>query len=447
MTLTIRYVARSDVGLVREGNEDSGYAGPRLLAVADGMGGHAAGEVASSATIDEIVKVESSRNESRPLDALGRAVRAANDRIRQLVADDPGRSGMGTTLTALLWTGTEFQVAHIGDSRAYLLRDNELQQITHDHTFVQSLVDDGRISQDEAGVHPARSLILKALDGGNEPELDLHVFEARAGDRVMVCSDGLSGVVSDETLRDTLSGHPELIEAADALLELALRGGGPDNITVVVADIIETERPPSDDDTVEVYLVGAAAGEEAPPRKPSRRRRMATRNPRQTDRVEDIDPEALRYAPQPPRRFRWLRRIALVLVIGAVAWAGASLANDWVRGQYYVGAQAGEVAIFRGVSQEVGPLRLSDLYDIADGLPVGALPPLVQSEVSATIPADNLSDAQRIVAELRTEACNSHPPVMPESPNPSPSPTAGATPVPLAAPTPGYPGLECPETQ
>src|SRR5215207_9111511 len=155
MPLMLRYVARSDVGLVRDGNEDSGYAGPRLLAVADGMGGHAAGEVASSATIEELVHVESVGTDGDPLAALAAAVNAANSRIRQMVEEDPARQGMGTTLTALFWNGQTLALAHIGDSRAYLLRDGELRQITHDHTFVQTLVDEGRITAEEASVHPA----------------------------------------------------------------------------------------------------------------------------------------------------------------------------------------------------------------------------------------------------------------------------------------------------
>lgn len=448
MALTIRSVARSDVGLVRKGNEDSGYAGPRLLAVADGMGGHAAGEVASSATIDELLHVENSFTDGDPLNELDSAVVAANDRIRQLVLDDPDREGMGTTLTALLWTGADIRLAHIGDSRAYLLRDGTLRQLTHDHTFVQTLIDDGRITPDEAGVHPARSLILKALDGKPDPELDLEILEVRPGDRFLVCSDGLSGVVSDETLRDTLSQQSELGKAADALVELALRGGGPDNITVVVADVVDTAAPPGPDDTVEAYLVGAASGDQQAPPLRSRRGRSAAAS------RADAEPEELRYAPQPPRRFRWLRRLAVVAVLGVLAWAGASLAMDWIRGQYYVGHHAGEVAIYRGVSQEVGPLRLSDLHTIAEGLPVDALPAPFRDRVNSTIAADNLPVAQRIVADLRREACAAHPPVIRQPVRVAPDGrTSGAgtsneptdrTPAPTS--TPGYPGLECPDT-
>jgi PPM family protein phosphatase len=439
MPLMLRYVARSDVGLVREGNEDSGYAGPRLLAVADGMGGHAAGEVASSATIEELVNVETVDADGDPLETLGAAVTAANARIREMVAQDPARQGMGTTLTALFWNGQALALAHIGDSRAYLLRDGEMRQITHDHTFVQTLVDEGRITADEASVHPARSMILRTLQGDANPELDLELIEVRGGDRILVCSDGLSGIVRDDTLRDTLVANTDLVAAADALVGLALKAGAPDNVTCVVADIVETDVPPLADDTAEAFLVGAAAGDlPAPPSGRTRRRPGAamrsllgsaeSRRAAGTQLAEPgDDAEELRYAPQPPRRYRWLRRAGIAVVAVLVGWAGLNLADDYVRAQYYIGDQAGTVAIFRGVSQEVGPLRLSDVHEVAAGLPVSALPLLVRDRVVETIPASDLSDAEQIVSSLREEACRAH------IPTPTPTPTRS----PMPPPTPG----------
>jgi PPM family protein phosphatase len=467
MPLMLRYVARSDVGLVREGNEDSGYAGPRLLAVADGMGGHAAGEVASSATIEELVQIENAGSDGDPLEALRAAVKAANDRIRAIVRDDPARHGMGTTLTALLWTGDAVAVAHIGDSRAYLLRDGELRQVTHDHTFVQQLVDEGRITPDEATIHPARSMILRALQGDSDPEPDLDRIEVRAGDRFLICSDGLSGVVRDETMRDALVRHTGLREAADALVQLAMRGGAPDNVTCVVADVIETESMPAADDTAEAFLVGAASAEQGPRSEPHGRRgpgaamRSLLGSSERSGNVDDADAsEQLRYAPRPPRQFRWLRRLAILAVIAAVAWGGLVLADNYVRGQYYVGDQAGEVAIFRGVSQDIGPVRLYNVHEIAPGLPVGALPRLFRDQVTDTIPASDLPKAEEIVERLRGEACAVHEPTA----RPSPSPvtttppvtppaaaappaatTPSSTPSPLPTAPPGYPGLDCAE--
>ncbi|HEX6337346.1 MAG TPA: PP2C family serine/threonine-protein phosphatase [Jiangellaceae bacterium] len=466
MPLILRSVARSDVGLVREGNEDSGYAGPRLLAVADGMGGHAAGEVASSATIDELLHVENGVGESDALDSLNAAVVAANDRIRRLVLDDPRREGMGTTLTALLWTGTDIRVAHIGDSRAYLLRNGELRQLTHDHTFVQTLVDEGRISAEEANIHPARSLILKALDGKPDPEPDLDILEVVPGDRFLLCSDGLSGVVSNDTLRDTLINQRDLSRAADELVQLAFRGGAPDNVTVVVADVVETANPPSSDDTAEAYLVGAASGEDGPPARTERRRlsngvRSLLGSSGAASEPE-ADPEQLRYAPQPPRRFRWLRRLAIVAVVAGLVWGGARVAEDWLRTQFYVGELSGQVAIFRGVSQEIGPITLSQAHEPADGLPVSALPDVYREQVSNTITAENYSDARGIVENLRSAACAIHavqqqPATAPQTTTSDPADDAAATEEPAAptsptptstpspTPPPGYPGLECPE--
>src|SRR5690606_36969787 len=215
--------------------------------------------------------------------------------------------------------------------------------------------------------------------------------------------------------RETLGRQQSVSDAADELVELAMRGGAPDNITVVVAEVVETPVPPRADDTAEVYLVGAASGQQ-PPTKPSRRRPGAALRgllgsgrhgtPDDSAPAPSADPEELRYAPQPPRRFRWLRRLAIVAVIAAVAWAGVTIANQWVRSQYYVGDQSGEVAVFRGVSQEIGPLRLSELHEIIDGLPVSALPDFYRHQVDATIPADSLADAERIVGDLRRAACS-----------------------------------------
>ena len=240
MTLVLRYAIRSDVGLLREGNEDSAYAGPSLLAVADGMGGHAAGEVASSVTIAAMAELDAEPPGRDMLGELSAAVTAANARLQEMIVANPAVEGMGTTLTALFWSDGHAAVCHIGDSRGYLLRDGELYQITHDHTLVQSLVDEGRISADDVSTHPQRSLLLRALDGRSAAEPDLSVHDGHAGDRYLLCSDGLSGVVSDETLRETLAGIEDPEAVTRQLIDLALHGGGPDNITCIVADVVDT---------------------------------------------------------------------------------------------------------------------------------------------------------------------------------------------------------------
>src|SRR4051812_23360353 len=230
------------------------YAGPRLLAVADGMGGHAAGEVASRVAIETVAPLDEDLPGSDLISALRDAVETANGYLRDMVAADSALEGMGTTLTALLSAGQRLGLVHVGDSRAYLLRDDELHQITHDHTLVQSLVDEGRITPEEARTHPQRSWITRALDGRGEIELDLSVREAHAGDRYLLCSDGLSGVVSEETMAEALRvSDPQ--DACDRLVELALRAGGPDNVTCIVADVVDaaTDNSP---------IVGGAAADE-----------------------------------------------------------------------------------------------------------------------------------------------------------------------------------------
>ena len=201
MTLRLRYAARSDVGLIREGNEDSGYAGPALLMVADGMGGHAAGELASAIAVAIVADLDVHPPQAAEiLTSLADAVNEVGDGIADVIADYPDLTGMGTTVTGLYWLGERIAMVHVGDSRAYLLRDGELIQITHDHTYVQTLVDAGRITEQEATVHPRRSLLMRALDGMNPVEADLSVRESRAGDRYMLCTDGLSGVVGPDDM-------------------------------------------------------------------------------------------------------------------------------------------------------------------------------------------------------------------------------------------------------
>ena len=239
MALYLRYAVRSDLGLVRNNNEDSVYAGPRLLAIADGMGGHAAGEVASKIVIGTLEQLDEDRRIDDLMGSLRDTVVEANHRIADAVKERTELDGMGTTLTALRFVGSQVGLVHVGDSRAYLLRANLLTQITHDDTYVQYLVDTGKLSPDEAKDHPRKSVILRALLG-TEVEPDVSIREARSGDRYLLCSDGLSDVVSTETIADTLLiEDPQ--ECADRLVELALRGGGPDNVTVIVADVINAK--------------------------------------------------------------------------------------------------------------------------------------------------------------------------------------------------------------
>jgi len=236
--LAIRYAVRTDIGLVREDNEDAAYAGGRLLAVADGMGGHAHGEVASATVIEALRPLDVAVPSSELLNALDHAVRRAGGTLRDMAAADPSRSGMGTTLTALLWSGSQLGLVHIGDTRAYLVRDGEVFQITRDHTLVQALLDDGKITEDEVASHPKRMLLLRALDAHHDFEPDLELREAQAGDRYLLSSDGLHATVDVDAIANVLLTVADPDDAAAALIKLAIDGGGPDNVTCIVADVV-----------------------------------------------------------------------------------------------------------------------------------------------------------------------------------------------------------------
>jgi len=263
MSLTLRYAVRTDPGLVRETNQDSVYAGPRLLAVADGMGGMAAGDLASSVVITRLSELDQDVPNAAMIDVLDRTVVAANDELREGVDANPELRGMGTTLTALLISGRAIAMVHIGDSRAYLLRDGRLRQVTKDHTYVQMLVDEGAITAEEASHHPHRSLVTRVLQG--EPiEPNYSVREAIKGDRYLLCSDGLSNVVSMATMGDVLRDYRDPDACAERLIDLALRAGGPDNITAIVADIVAVDD--SDPQAAVAHRADAPAEQRPSPR-------------------------------------------------------------------------------------------------------------------------------------------------------------------------------------
>ncbi|MYV41953.1 SpoIIE family protein phosphatase [Streptomyces sp. SID1328] len=244
MSLTLQFTVRSDKGLVREVNEDSVYAAPHLLVVADGMGGHAGGEVASSVVISHMAELGRERTRAEPMEALREAILAGNLAIAQAVRDAPQLNGMGTTITAVLMEADsdQFVVANVGDSRTYLMRAGELVLLTRDDSLVQTLLDDGRITPAEALAHPQRSMVTKALVGGEPLSPALFRLETLPGDRFLLCSDGLSDLVAESELAEAL-GLPSRDEAADRLIQLALGAGGNDNVSVVVADVVHDDAP------------------------------------------------------------------------------------------------------------------------------------------------------------------------------------------------------------
>lgn len=425
MTLTLRYGVRSDVGHVRDGNEDSGYAGSRLVAVADGMGGAAAGEVASRVVIGRLAGLDEDASGPDVLGALSDAVLAANDDLRRMVEADHALTGMGTTVTALLAAGQRLGLVHVGDSRCYVFRDGELTLLTRDHTLVQELVEGGEISEDEAAVHPRRSLITRALDGRPGLELDLSVREARVGDRYLLCSDGLSGVVSSQTLAEGLS-LPTPQAAADRLTELALRAGGPDNITTVVADVVD-----SPEEGAAPTITGAAAEASGDVRRPDSTAPRGGAAARAAVAQRAASGLGLRRRTQPSLDGAPTRQspvLATAIVLGVVLVIGAALlgARSYVEGQWYVGVAGQDVAIFRGVEGSVGPLHLSSVRERRG--PLSALQPEAQRQVRQEISAKSLQDARRIVEALQSGQSPTG-----ASPSPAPGNSPGATPT--ATPT------------
>jgi serine/threonine protein phosphatase PrpC len=392
MTLVLRYSARSDRGLVRQNNQDAVYAGPRLLALADGMGGHAAGEVASSLVITALAQLDEDTPGDDLLGSLHDATAQGNAAITRHVADSPDLEGMGTTLTAILFAGSRLGLVHVGDSRAYQLRDGMLTQITKDDTFVQSLIDEGRITEEEAHTHPQRSLLLRAITG-TDVDPSLTVREARAGDRFLLCSDGLSGVVSDETLQDTLQAYRDPRECADRMIELALRGGGPDNVTCIVADVVDIDF--GEDDPIMGGSVGGGMDDNPQPDSPAARASAATMT-RPAPRV--VAP----VSPPPPPRSRWRVRLAVLVVAALILLVGGgALARLWVLQQYFVGDDAEQVAIFQGVRGDVLGIPLNQVAERTD-VSLESLPEADRRTVLDGITAsDGLDGARGVVDRLR----------------------------------------------
>lgn len=388
------------------------YAGARLLALADGMGGHAAGEVASQLVIAALAHLDDDEPGGDLLGKLDQAVRDGNHAIAEHVEVDPELEGMGTTLTAILFAGNRLGLVHVGDSRGYLLRDGELNQITKDDTFVQTLVDEGRITAEEAHSHPQRSLIMRALTG-HDVDPTLTVREARAGDRYLLCSDGLSDPVSQDTILDALK-IPDVVESADRLIELALRGGGPDNVTVVVADVVDY-----DYGQTEPILAGAVSGNDDHPAPPNTAAgRASAINPRR-----DVAKKVLPPPPEPPpsRKPRWRRIVIVAVLLVLLLVAGLAIARTIVRGNYYLTATSdGTVTIMQGVPGSLpgytlqephlyGCVNDRDMLSLVDPgqkaencqpLKVTDLRPDVQKPIVDGLPTGTLDDAIARIRDL-----------------------------------------------
>jgi protein phosphatase len=406
--------AASDVGRVRSSNQDSGYAGVNLFFVADGMGGHAGGDIASAIASQHVALAD------EPLETSAQAeqqlvdfIYQAKQKIDASVKQHPAITGMGTTLSALMVTGTKVTVAHIGDSRIYLARDGVVKQITSDHTFVQRLVDTGRISEEEALVHPRRSVLMRVLgDIEQFPELDLDTYETKPGDRWMACSDGLSGVVPSQLMESILLSKVGVKEAAELLIGEALEFGAPDNVTVVLVDVVDAK------DEVEFSpgrkLVGSAANEVVIEQRKGRQV-LRMLNPLTLFELLQKPEDPVSFAPESEEllnkilkdskgrvRARMLRQIATYLLLIALGSYGLFLAIEYTQTRYFVGIDDGYVVIYKGIKEELGPLKFSSVYEVTN-VSVDSLTDFQREALERSITVDSAEDAERIVSQLGGE--------------------------------------------
>ncbi|NNG38389.1 serine/threonine-protein phosphatase [Flexivirga sp. ID2601S] len=416
MTISLRYAARSDLGLgSKNRNEDSGYAGPDLLVLADGMGGHAAGDMASSTVVAELVGLDGeSYGSDEALRRLSSAVDHANARLREEMDHEPDLEGMGTTLIAFLRSGSMLAMANIGDSRAYLVRDGVFTQITKDHSFVQALLDDGRITAEEAEHHPQRSLVTRVLTGREEDEPDLSLREAKVGDRYLLCSDGLPDYVAAGTIESILTGDGTPGEIADRLIAIALKAATRDNVTVIVAEVVDEKSPVS----TSPQVVGAAAAhhvvpdaDDTQPRTPAEKAAALRREANAPASTGDTGGDGGDDAPATPMlaeegdrgRFTWLRRSLLGLLVLAVLVVAGVLGYAATQRQYYIAQHNGKVTIYQGISQNLGPIRLHSADTVTD-IWVADLPSYDRGKVtSKTMTSGSREGAISIVENLRSD--------------------------------------------
>ncbi len=385
------FAAATDVGRMRKNNEDSYLSSKPVAAVADGMGGHSAGEVASAIAIEELAALGRRgpwANETDATDDLKQAILRANRRIREMAASDRKLNGMGTTLVALLEDGDMVHVANVGDSRGYLLRQGELSQVTVDHSLVQELVDDGRLSPEDAERHPQRSVITRALGIDPEVEFDLFTYKLLVGDRLLLCSDGLSDVVEPAQIRKVLLRVRSAQRAARELVTVANDQGGPDNITVIVVDAVDDATAEAEEDggdTTGDLAAGSATGA----------------LPLVGDAELDGDRRAGSGRAARAAKDRSLamhRRLQRVLIAGIVVVALAVLlvgGRGFLMSRYWVGFDGDTVAVFQGVPGNVAGIRFSRLVERS---PVtrAQVPPGYAARLDDGVQADDLADARNI---------------------------------------------------
>ncbi len=385
---TIEWAALTDVGRARERNEDSYIAGEYVFAVADGLGGHNAGDVASRLAVEPLAALDRTVEGTptdRVADALSTAVDAANRAVYQRAQGDAKVRGMGTTLTAVAISNGAAHLAHVGDSRCYLFRGGEMTQLSNDHTLVARMVAEGKLTPEQAETHPQRSILTRAL--GAEPEVDVDTLEIQLqmGDRLVLCSDGLSSVIGEDQILATVQDSKDLKETCRRLIEAANQRGGPDNITVVVVEVTGVPEVRAG-----VRAAPAALRREiSPPVVPRSRGRRV-----------------------PVRALIW---ILVVITAGLGAWVGV---RAWVNRSYFVGVSDGVVTIYRGLPTEFAGIELNRVEELTTKA-VAEVSEVWQSRLAEGIPAKSLQEARDIVARITTTSG--------ASPTPTPSPTPTKT--------------------
>jgi serine/threonine protein phosphatase PrpC len=365
--MSVSVGAASDVGLVRAGNEDAYLVDEPLFVVADGMGGHVAGDVASSTAIEAIEQRRAEADASDP-QTLARLVHAANAAVWSRAGDDPSLRGMGTTLTLAYVDGPRAHIAHVGDSRAYRLRNGRLEQLTDDHTLVARMVKEGKLAAEDAERHPHRSIITRSLGVGEDVSVDLVAIDLDDGDRLVLCSDGLPSMVDSSDIEAVLGEQADPQRAAEALVELANAAGGEDNVTVLVVDF---------------HADGAgAASASGPPPPPARA---------DTDRSVTGEGRS---------RGRWLRRLVPLVVLAALVAGGFAAARYALDHSWFVGVDGSQrVAIFSGIPEEFAGLDLRDKLSATD-IDLEDIPEFARGDVSRGIKVSSLDEAQQKVRDL-----------------------------------------------
>lgn len=419
MTVEFKYAAFTDVGLIRKGNEDGGYASSHLLVLADGMGGAAAGEIASSVVVGYLAAIDDSHQAEDLLPLLRSSLNKAREDLYARSQANKELEGMGTTCIAVLRTSNKLGMVHVGDSRAYILRGDRLIQVTRDHTLVQFLVDQGELTPEEAAIHPKRNVIMRNIGDSPEPlELDESIREAIVGDRWLLCSDGLTDVVSKETIGQTLMNYANIEACGERLIELALAGGAPDNVTVVLADVVDTDNTGSFDHGP--IVVGSAAVDH---RKPTRAGASAAG---QAAALTASTKEIVLSDDDEEIRPRLVARIAATLAVLAIIVGGLFASYSWTQSQYFVAKHEGHVTIFRGIPQDIGPITLSTPIDKSD-IEIEDLSPVAQQRLTTPITRSSMEDAQQVVTDLRAQIISDRSPETSTTPSPS-APTKSVTP-------------------